>query len=208
MEVVTEEIVILARTTMAGGVCVGAYDTNNNNMIRLFDENGQNLMSHAPYRVGDIYSGKYKFKRSLAYPHVEDVIVIEAAYEGSVFENERFERTFNTLIDSLAYKDLNPSDLFDGKLVWERSAFVEIDNRPTYSVMIASLDRDLHKDGDYFIWTEFYDVYRVKYVGTKPIEQLPATINAGMFIRLSLARFWDKDKDGVKRSYLQLSWVY
>lgn len=203
MRLESDEVVILTRTLMAGGVCVGAYDVTNRKMIRLLGPTANRLMAEAPYEVGEFYSMVYAVRYQLSAPHTEDVAVYEAECLGE-YEADDFEE----LIDSLTDELKNPSELFDGKPKWEPSGFISPDDASSFSVQIASLECDLVKSGEHFEQKKWgVTIKKMKYVGQKPISQLPSIIRAGSRIRFSLARFWDKG-DGVTRAYIQISGVY
>ncbi|GAB7259295.1 hypothetical protein DZJ_11820 [Dickeya ananatis] len=72
---------------------------------------------------------------------------------------------------------------------------------------IVSFPFQLRKDGENY---RFIDGSQrlIKYVGKKPISHMPNIIHSNTAIRLSLARPWDKNGDGNKRCYIQLSGVY
>lgn len=46
-------VLIVSRTRMARGVCVGGINERNGELIRLHDERGGNLTADAPYEIGD-----------------------------------------------------------------------------------------------------------------------------------------------------------
>ena len=203
MRLESDEVVILTRTLMAGGVCVGAYDVANSKMIRLLGPTANRLTAEAPYEVGEVYSMAYAVRYKLSAPHTEDVAVYEAKCLGEYDTDD-----FDGLIDSLTDELVNPGELFDGKPKWEPSGFILPDDSPSFSVQIASLECDLVKNGEHFEQKKWgVTIKRMKYVGEKPISQLPSIIRSGRRVRFSLARFWDKG-DGVERAYLQISGVY
>lgn len=201
---VTTNIVVLSKTSMTGGVCVGAWDESNRKMLRLLDDKAQRLASDAPYQIGQCYQITYAPHYNIRPPHTEDAAVYESAYIGDLNDED-----FDTLISSLCDEDLSLDDIFDGKLIWDGSAHMEPSNTTNYSVQIATLDCALVKSGDYFEHFSWgASTKRIKYVGVRPLADLPSTIAAGTRIRFSLARFWDREKDGVLRAYLQLSGIY
>jgi hypothetical protein len=201
---VNTNIVVLSRTLMSGGVCVGALDVVNDKMLRLLDDKAHKLLPDAPYQVGQCYAIKYAQHYNIRAPHTEDAAVYEFNYLDDLEEND-----FDELISSLCNDNLSLEELFDGKLLWDGSAHMEPGDTTDYSVQIATLDCDLTKSGDYFeSFSWGAPTKRIKYVGARPLADLPNKLTAGTRIRFSLARFWDKDKDGNLRAYLQLSGIY
>lgn len=198
----SDAVVIMTRTVMSGGVCVGAYDLVHKKMIRLLDNRAGRLSENAPYQIGEVYSMVYAERYKITPPHAEDVAVYEAEYS-RVCEDE----LFYNLVDELTYFGIGLTELFDGKLHWESSGFILDDDIPSYSVQIATLRYPLIKDGEYFKKSGFGGEKRIKYVGEKPIHRLPSIISPGVKVRFSLARFWNKG-DGIYRAYLQISGVY
>ncbi|GAC1036755.1 hypothetical protein thsps117_15120 [Pseudomonas sp. No.117] len=189
---------------MAEGVCVGAWDVANERMLRLLDEKAQRLSHGAPYEIGQCYTIKYALHYRITPPHTEDAAVYEYDYLGALDEDD-----FDGLISSLCDEAIDLEDLFDGKIVWDGSGYMEPDNTTNYSVQIATLNCSLKKNGDYFENSRFGTASkRIRYVGARPLAELPNRLSAGTRIRFSLARFWDKDKDGKFRAYLQLSGIY
>lgn len=195
-------VVIMTRTVMSGGVCVGAYDVVNEKMIRLLDHRASRLAADAPYQIGEIYSMVYAERYNLIPPHAEDVAVYEAEYR-----KECTDDYFDDLVNGMTVFSIRLSDLFDGKLHWESSGFILEDDLPGYSVQIATLQYPLIRDDDYFRRLGLGSGKKIKYVGEEPIRRLPMMIQPGVKVRFSLARFWDKG-DGVRRAYLQISGIY
>lgn len=203
MNVNTSEVVILTKTQMAGGVCVGAYDSDNERMIRLLDNRAGRLGTDAPYEVGQTYSMTYAVRYQLIAPHVEDVAVYEATNTGSLNSAE-----LRDLALSLSSGTLKISELFQGKLSKNGSWFASQEDCPDFSVQIVKTRIPMFKDGpQHFKEVGLGASGRVKYVGSAPFARLPLIIATGTPVRYSLARFWDKG-DGVMRAYLQLSAAY
>lgn len=199
----SDEVVILTRTVMNGGVCVGAYDVANRRMIRLLGAQANKLTVDAEYQIGQFYSMVYADRYNVSAPHTEDVAVYEAEYQEDYDDDE-----FDELIESLTDYSLDLEELFEGKLNWDMKGFVLRDSIPSFSVQIVTLNCDLIKSGDYFEQRKWgIPVKNIKYVGQRSITALPRIIQQGSKIRFSLARFWDKG-DGIERAYLQISGVY
>ena len=52
-------VLIVSRTQMANGICVGGINEDTGELIRLHNEKGGNFKSDAPYMVGErLFSGR------------------------------------------------------------------------------------------------------------------------------------------------------
>ncbi|OWG19114.1 hypothetical protein KDK82_2596 [Delftia sp. K82] len=189
-------VTILSRTKMGDDrICVGAWDENNEEMVRLLNEKGGALVSSAPYTIGEKYSVRLAAKDAVSNPHLEDVVVYAA-------ELLPEEADMEQLTDDLADQVSKLSDLFDGHLErGGKSLYVNIPTNLKNSVQIAKLGSSLIKEDDYY---RDGNGVRVKFVG---FESPGYIIPSGKKIRFSLSRPWDRDDNGLK-CYLQLSGVY
>jgi len=203
---ITSDVLILSRTKMSEGkVCVGAFDVQNERMLRLLDDRAGALTESCEYRVGDTYQIRYLERYNLSPPHTEDVAVYNAFKVAPAEEIDLAAVTSN-----LSSHHATLDSIFDGKLRWgNEKGYISGENLIDYSVTIVTLDYDLHQDGDYYVYKKWgIPLKRVKYVGDLDIDLMPELISAGTKIRFSLARLWDMRGDGNLRSYLQLSGVY
>ena len=67
-------VLIVSRTQMANGICVGGINEDTGELIRLHNEKGGNLKSDAPYMVGERWNLRIeKAWNSRPVPHVEDM---------------------------------------------------------------------------------------------------------------------------------------
>lgn len=206
MVTVSNNVVILARTRMNNGhICVGGYDRDNHRYVRLLTGNAENQNEDAPYQVGQIYSVSYTNRPALVPPHCEDVCVCASNF---IRPLEYFE--FNQFLTSISIRNIHIRDLFNGLLHWENGAGFLLRNEmvPNCSVVVVALNHDLFLYQDSrFRFLENGNVFTVKYVGVD--NRVPRKINAGRFLRFSLARWWDRDGGyPVERAYLQLSAIY
>lgn len=206
MAVVNSEVVILSKTKMSGNnICVGAYDVLNKIMLRLLSDRAGALNVNYPYEIGQAYEITYEGRYKLDRPHTEDVAVY--AFKG-IPPTPAHDLDELTAELSIICPDL--TSIFDGKLCWENgSGFIEEQDNIGYSVQIVRLECPLHKEGDYYVEKRFgISIRKVKYVGFLGIGNMPQSIPGGTKIRFSLARLWDKNEDGNRRAYLQLSGIY
>lgn len=199
------DVIILSRTKMSGNkICVGGLDLNSGKMLRLLDDRASALTSDYPYSIGETYSIEYAHRYQVTAPHVEDVAVY--SYE--------LKKAFNKVdLDTAVHQNSgnyeNLSELFSGKLHWNNcKGFALESDPPRFSVQIAKLNKILVRNGCDYQEFGSYQGRKVKYVGEIDISKLPPVIRTGTPIRFSLARPWDKDKNGIKVCYLRLSGIY
>lgn len=198
-------VIILSRTKMSGDkICVGGLNLNNGEMIRLLNNTAGALTSAFPYKIGETYTIDFAPRRNRTSPHVEDVVVYDYKLA------KAFDKTdLDTAVYKNAHNFNDLSGLFAGKLIWSNSKGYALESAPpAFSVQIAKLNRNLVKIGSDYQEAGLFAPRRVKYVGELDISKMPPYINSGTPIRFSLARPWDKDGDGIKLCYLQLSGVY
>lgn len=199
------DVIILSRTKMSGNkICVGGLDLNSGKMLRLLDNTAGALTSDFPYKIGETYTINFAPRHQRTSPHLEDIAVYDFT----------LAKEYNkTDLDTAVYQNAGTYDdlryLFSEKLLWNNFRGYALEsNPPDFSVQIAKLNRILVKNGaDYQEFGPFTP-RRVKYVGEMDISKMPSRIASGTPIRFSLARPWDKDGNGVKVCYLQLSGVY
>ncbi|MDF3827818.1 MULTISPECIES: dual OB domain-containing protein [unclassified Pseudocitrobacter] len=199
------DVIILSRTKMAGDkICVGGLDLKSGGMLRLLDDKASALTKDYPYKIGETYTIEFAQRYNRNVPHLEDV----AVYEFSL------TKTYNkTDLDTAVYSNSaslgDLRDLFSGKLQWNNNkGYALQSDPPNFSVQIAQLNRTLIRNGADYQEVGSFTPRRVKYVGEMDISRMPPRINSGTPIRFSLARPWDKDGNGVKVCYLQLSGIY
>ncbi len=206
MAAIISDVVIVSKTRMANNnICVGAYDLAHDRMLRLLSHEARALTDDYPYEIGQSYSIKYQDRYEVFAPHTEDVAVYEFQ---EIPPEDNHDMDLITSDWAVDCNDL--SDLFNNKLCWENeSGFIEEHNNINFSVQIATLDQELYKEGNYYTQKKFgLTIKKVKYVGYLDIRFMPEIIQSNTKIRFSLARLWDKNDDGNRRAYLQLSGIY
>ena len=201
-----DTILIVSRTQMRNGVCVGGINERTGELVRIHNERGGNLPADAPYQIGDRWDMNVATAWNVRErPHVEDkqtspIRKIDNVGIAGIID---FVKSHN-LGSRLTVGDL--SQAFEGCLVLQGTKnFVNHANTPSFSTQFWIADTDLiHAesfDKHYF----YYKRIRIKYVGLQPIVN---RIPAGTIIRLSLANWWDGDGSGEDRCYLQISGWY
>lgn len=199
-------VLIVSKTQMKNGVCVGGINENTNELIRIHNENGGNLPLDAPYEIGDRWSMSVKTAWNVRpAPHTEDKQTIPI----TKIENVGVQGINDYVLQNASSLRLTRGSLsraFQGMLHLEGTRnYINRSNVPSFSTEFWIADKDLIHSvqfgKDYYL----YDRIRIKYVGFQPcIKRIPA----GTIIRLSLANWWDDENSGEERCYLQLSGWY
>ncbi len=203
------EVLIVAKTHLTEGVCIGALDRNGR-FLRLLDENGGHQPVGCPFEVKQVWEIIFRKASKLIAPHVEDVKVLHRKYLRTLHQG----RTMLQVLEKCRIKIWtgNPEVLFDRCLLWTEkgSGYVSgLGCIPQHSVGFWMTDKDLLKYNVYEKIRYRYPDWRFHrtfpYVGFEtPAEIIPA----GTLMRVSLARWWDKEGETEERCSLQLSGWY
>lgn len=199
-------VLIVAKTHLSKAVCVGALAVNGR-FLRLLDEHGANPPVHTDYEVRQIWEIKCRKAYKLRPPHTEDVNVLHKEYLGTLDSN----RSMLDVLEKCKAKiwQGSPEILFDGCLRWSEkgSGYLnESCNLPQNSVGFWLPDKPLTK-------YNVYEKVRYRYPCDTGKRSLPYvgfaspfdTIPAGTLLRVSLARWWDKNGETEEKCSLQLS---
>jgi hypothetical protein len=202
------DAVIVSKTRMHNGICVGAI-LGDGRCIRLLDENGHNQPLNSVYEIGEIWDLRFRNRPDTTEPHNEDVLVIAAEFKDLERPN-----LHNYLINDVRANVWrgSPNNLFDEKISWTGAGSGYISQRtglPDQSVGFYISDRDLTYNNHHYIYPRrnlIFGEKKLAYVGHQ--EPTPV-IPAGTLIRVSLARWWKPDDIEIElRCYAQLSGWY
>lgn len=222
------KILIVSRTQMKNGVCVGGIDLNSFELIRLHNERGGNLTIDTPYQIGEVWEMDIELPwNPRVRPHVEDRMTtplsligriglqdISSFLNGSIVNVEFASRGSNDTILHLITGENIKSKIakgaldvtFEGKLQFSgKSSYIGEGDVPNFSTQFWIADKPLYHrisfEKDYYAYDHTY----IRFVGFQDkIDVIPA----GTIIRLSLANWWNGDGSGEERCYLQLSGWY
>ena len=208
------QVLIVAKTKMGAGVCLGGLVLNTRRSVRLLSSSPDrySLPNNTPFNLGDIWDLRLMEVAKKQAPHTEDIIIRE---------RYKYIRTMpmSELKDFLAKQTdpsfVHPEALFDRliRFTWNKKGFVSpAGGLPPYSTgfwrfkgtFLLSHNKDRKP---YYGYTRdsIHDVslnisLDVPYVGLQePLE----TISPGALLRFSLTRGFRNDPQ--KRCYLQLS---
>jgi hypothetical protein len=202
-------VLIVAKTHLSKTVCVGALAVNGR-FLRLLDEHGANPPFHSDYEVRQIWEIKCRKAYKLRPPHTEDVNVLHKEYLGRLDNNRSMMQILKRCQTKIWQG--TPEVLFDGCLLWSEKGSGYLNENcelPRNSVGFWLPDKPLAK---YTLYEKVRYQYPVQtgkrslpYVGyASPVDPIPA----GTLLRVSLARWWDKDGETEERCSLQLSGWY
>ncbi len=203
------DVLIVAKTHLTEGVCIGALDRNGR-FLRLLDEKGAHQPSDCPFEINQVWEITSRKADKRVPPHVEDVKILHKEYKRKL----RNEQTMLQVLKNCNVKIWkgNPETLFDGCLLWTAKGSGYISGKariPDHSVGFWITDKELTKYNVYekirYRYSCSQNGRSLPYVGVEtPAEIIPA----GTLLRVSLARWWDKDGEIEERCSLQLSGWY
>jgi hypothetical protein len=202
-------VLIVAKTHLSEGVCIGAL-AENGRYLRLMDEKGAHQPAGCPFEINQVWEITVRKAHTLKPPHVEDVKVLHKEFKRTL----KAGRTMYEVLKKCRVKIWkgDPQILFDGCLYWTTSGSGYISRSgiiPLHSVGFWIPDKDLEQ---YRVPEKIRYRYpcpsgliSLPYVGFEyPAELIPA----GTLLRVSLARWWDKEGEKEERCSLQLSGWY
>jgi hypothetical protein len=203
-------VIIVSKTRMHGDhVCVGGYDLETRQNIRLLNAQGYNQLTTTQYQIGEIWSLGYQRRTGCEPPHVEDVLVASSSRMGAEPDLAGFIRANCPVV-------VGPLEgAFDGCLQYTGagSAFISRDAEiPSGSVCFweanTPLNRDDYNDKVRYAFRQGFAGRHVSFVGFQdPADYIPQ----GALIRLSLARWWkpnDAPATEPDKCFLQFSGCY
>ncbi|MGZ8183605.1 MAG: dual OB domain-containing protein [Methylobacter sp.] len=201
-------VLIVSRTKMKpGNVCVGGFDIDSKQSVRLLTSTGSNQPDTCSYQVGQIWDVEYLPKNTVIPPHVEDVMV----QNSMVRSNLTGTNLQNFILQNCNVHDGSIGDLFGGALHTPtgHAAYIDSQNVPNHSVCFWRTDSDLHHfrsfDKDKYNYIRFPLDASFSYAGTVPVINV---VPAGTIVRMSLARWWMPPEAVSQACYLQLSGWY
>lgn len=201
-----ENVIIVSKTQMRNGYCVGGIIEDTGQLIRIHGARGQNLGLDAPYEIGDVWLMDVERAWNVRpAPHTEDMQTI--AFDK--ISNIGFSGIINYVRNHV--HELNVArgpiqNAFDGALHFDGNKnYVNRNHVPNYSTQFWIPDQPLYRVESYGKFYYRYNNVRIKFVG---LQETVAVIPAGSIVRISLANWWDGDGSGEDRCYLQLSGWY
>ena len=204
------DVIIVAKTHMSNAACVGGVLANGR-LVRLLNEYGYNQDSDSDLEVGEVYTITFNERDYNRPPHVEDILVTSMSYKFTFSSIQRMVNYLQEKLNVTIWRG-SPDNLFDGKLQWTNNGSGYISENgeiPDCSVGFWIPDRNLTK-------RIFYEKVRYNYPNVNGWRSFPYvgfnepidTIPSGTLVRVSLARWWDRNGETEDRCSLQLSGWY
>lgn len=198
------QVVIVSRTRMKGGICIGGMTLDGHANVRLLPPSGSH--SHpvsAPYRIGQLWDLDLKAPAKTDPPHVEDVLVEGARPAGELDDVAGWlGQNARVIVGDV-------SVLFDGLLHVSHAgtAYINKDAVPRSSVGFWRPSSDLQADdpGQHYLAKHWLSDVTVKYVGEAPATPV---IPADSLVRVSLARWFSPSGTDWEACWLQVSGWY
>jgi hypothetical protein len=199
------EVVIVSRTRMQSGVCVGGLTRTGHRSVRLLPHTGAHSHpENAPYRIGQVWEMDLDFTAVITPPHTEDVLVMGD-----------FLRGVESSLEPWLREHVQPwrgdaSGLFGGLLHRSGSgtAYISHEAVSESSVGFWLPGRGLHLDaskGARYVAPWGDKEVSIPYVGLE--EPLPL-IPSETLVRVSLARWLAPGGTGFEGCWLQVSGWY
>ena len=199
------KVLIVAKTRMGGGACIGAI-TEEGESVRLipFNEDPHDG-ANREYQIGDVWEISSIPATSPIPPHNENVVVYE---KQRLLTTRELEGAIELLMPP---KNGHPFEFYEGLLQSTESGALYIAKQsdvPPYSTTFWRPDQPLIRDTEgkrvrYRYPTE-NGSYTLTFVGfQEPLEVIPR----GTLVRISLAHWWrpEATPDVEERCYAQLS---
>jgi hypothetical protein len=199
------KVLIVAKTKLGFGVCVGALDEADNS-LRLYEQGWRFPPASSPYEIGQLWEMDLELSANTEPPHVEDAMVKTRKLIKKV------PRLRTYLLQRISPWTGDIAQLFDGNLRFTARGrgYIQRPNLPVRSTWFWLPDDDLHAitNGKGKVYYRYQDSYDMSYVGLEPaVDVIP---NPAL-VRVSLARWWkppDAEATFPERCYLQLSGWY
>ena len=199
-------VLIVAKTHMGTGACIGGLDCETNKNIRLIPPRRLHHPEDTPFDVGQLWDIDFHRAPEVTPPHVEDVIVTREQYVSRVPD------IGTMLLRRVQPWRGQPTQLFDGLLSFRNgkgyiSRMRGISSGSTgFWIPDKPLKRVFDRNKVYYSYAQTsLGSYMLPHVGY--VESV-AYIPAGALVRVSLARWWTPEGMPEPRCYLQLSGWY
>lgn len=202
-----QRIVIVAKTRMRSGICVGGIIDSTGRPVRLLPVGEACHPPDTGFEVGEIWDIEVAPRQWLTPPHVEDHDARSAVRVGLIPDLATYLRNKIKPVKG------TPDALFQGRLAFRSSgtAYIDIEqplppSSVDFWVLPRALDYNPYNDKARYRMAP-PDRFVVSYVGVAPpIPMIPK----GTLVRVSLARPWTTAEDPAEhtRCSLQLSGWY
>ena len=172
-----EDVIIVSRTQMRNGVCVGGIVESTGELIRIHGARGENLSSDAPYEIGDVWCMDVQTAWNVRpAPHTEDKQTIELGKVDHIGMSG-IKNYINNHSYLLNIARGSIQNAFDGALNFDGNKnYVNRNHVPNYSTQFWIPDQPLYRVESYGKFYYRYNNVRIKFVG---LQETVAVIPAG-----------------------------
>lgn len=181
----SEQVLVVARTHMRSGVCLGGLVMRNGQAVRLLDAEGAHFDDETDLDVGHLHNMSFSKVKPVQLPHTEDVRVM------SYGQGQPVDDLVREILARANPVEGGPKQLFDGHLLARETGkhYLDPARLASHSTEFwrpnEDLELDVH-DWNGKVSYEYYgDEFRVRYVGC---AEPPEVIEAGKLARASLSR--------------------
>ena len=190
------EVLIVGRTRMKSGICLGGLDLDTGRSLRLLTAKGENPPINAAFNLGDAWElGLRPLTRDqLTAPHTEDVCVISKEFVRKMSVRESISK----ILQHRNVASVYPRELYDGRLYVNNNGKAAITPQggiPVFSTEFWRLLVPLTLSREINSWGKAQnrylppnDILTIPYVG---FEQPQETIPANTILRFSLSRWFN-----------------
>lgn len=201
------KVVIVAKTRMGGGACIGAISTDGQSVRLIAHDMATNEHFNLEYQIGDVWEVETDPPTDLKPPHVENIIVRSKRLLQAV-SRDRVMRFIEQVMPPACG---GPDLLYDGLIQASPGGAMYIAERtgiPAASTLFWRPDRDLTRDeGGKRIRYRYPTPDGGRTLTFVGFQDAISVIPAGTLVRVSLAHWWrpETSHDLELRCYLQLS---
>lgn len=199
-------VLILGKTRMREGICIGGYLVEQKRSVRLIPQGRHNNPLDDKHEIGDLWDIEFHRPAEIIAPHTEDIIVTKSTFV------RRVPNLNSYIAENISPYRGSLEGLYNGliRFTSNGSGYISHDVGVTnYSTCFWQTNKRLYKDNEYYRYytSQYGSSYtkwvRFKFVGLQEQENV---IESGTLVRLSLARWWaPHNADIEERCYVQLS---
>lgn len=197
--------IIVAKTRMRIGVCVGGFTMEDHRCVRLIPQGMHNNPANTSFQIGQYGDIEFEPSEEIALPHTEDVVFTTCNLVGEMDDLRGYLTEHAQIVEG------HPSVLFNGLLRATDNGKGYIsheggtpDHSVGYWIADQNLTRRVQGTQTLYCYPNAEGVRRLPFVG---LEETIQVIEAGTLMRVSLARWWTPDY-APPGCYLQLSGWY
>lgn len=195
-------VLIVSRTRMQSGLCIGAFDLATNESLRLLPEGRHAQPEGSPLQIGEIWEVSYGSRQS-APPFTEDVDAAPVQLLGTADVQQYVDTHLTVAVGDTTM-------LYSGLLGWNTGGkgYIEPQLASRFSTEFWRPTGVLYRNEGFragsSVFREAATNHRIPWVG---VAEPPQRIEPGTLVRVSLGRAYPGTEDHPV-CWLQISGVY